>query len=110
MIAPAAPMHDPVLPSGRFAVSNASNGIRTLALDEQGNLFLTDNGGRTWQTLARSWSGSKAIVVTFTGAPKEAIAGAQHGSGRARGRFELRTDTGDLWFSFDGTHWTKKAP
>jgi hypothetical protein len=109
MIAPVAPAGGSSLPSGALVVSSASNGTRTLALDRQGNLFLTSNGGRTWQQPARSWDG-KAVTIAFSGVPNRTTPEAHHGSGFPRGRFELQTDTGAVWLSFDGTHWMKKTP
>ena len=104
-----APAKRLALPSGAFAVSSASNGTLTLALDREGNLFLTTNGGETWEQTVRSWNG-KAVTITFSGGANQAASETSHHPAVDLGQFVLRTDSGSLWVSLDGTHWTEKTP
>ena len=115
-----------VLPSGLTAISTVTAQHRTLAIDMAGTLFLSEDSGRHWESVARQWSG-RAVEVRVqrdlngnaAGASAFASAGAKHESnGLSAGAavapllpaavFEIVTDSDLIWVSTDGKTWKAK--
>ena len=84
----------PTLPSRAPIESRASLGSVVLALDAQGKLFRSKDGGRHWKQVTASWQGRAIRVSTAEPAPTA--------------MFVLTTDSGSVWTSPDGQHWTRK--
>jgi hypothetical protein len=107
------------LPSGLASVSTAAALHRALAIDRAGTLFLSEDSGSHWQTVARQWAG-RAVEVRAK-QPLNANAGAvtsatnvEHRSGSTASPmppatvFEIVNDSGLIWASADGKSWTEK--
>jgi hypothetical protein len=105
------------LPSQKPAASTVSNGLETLAIDTEGDLFLSKDPSIAWQRITRQWTG-KAIKVSLaepsstTQADANASVGAassveaiKPASTTKKAGFELTTDTGKTWSSSDGLVW-----
>jgi len=85
--------------SGAFARKTATlvsradtsvvNGKAMLRLDAGGVLMRSQNAGKTWKPVKPAWHG-RAVRLAASGAV-----------------FQLTTDTGEVWSSFDGNHWKK---
>jgi hypothetical protein len=115
-----------VLPSGLTALSTVTAQHRTLAIDMAGALFLSEDSGRHWESVARQWSGRAVEVrvqrdlnANAAGASALASAGAEHESnGLSAGAavapplpaavFEIVTDSDLIWVSTDGKTWKAK--
>ena len=85
------------LPSGLPTVSAVTARDRRLAVDRAGGVFLSEDLGNHWGSVAKQWDG-RAVTVRLQGA------GAQDGSTPAA-VFELVNDQGQLWASSDGKTW-----
>ncbi len=105
------------LPSGLAAVSMAAAGHRTLAIDEAGTLFLSEDAGNHWEIVTEQWTG-RAIVVR-TEAKKSASAAPAAASPAnstsdantapsPASFFEILNDMNQVWLSTDGKTWTAK--
>ncbi len=105
------------LPSRKPAASTISNGLETLAVDTEGDLFLSKDPSIAWQRITRQWTG-KAIKVSLAEPSSTIQADANASVGAASGveaikptsttkkaGFELTTDTGKTWSSSDGLVW-----
>lgn len=106
------------LPSERPAVSIASRDRRVLAVDDAGNLFLSEDSGKVWEKVERQWAGS-AVAVREHGREADATESAQApGSAGVIARpgavshsdtvFELVNDESQVWVSEDGRIWTAR--
>jgi len=95
----------PALPSKLAAISEATSGKRTIAIDTAGSLFLSEDAGKHWQTVDAKWSG-RAVWVK-TGPTVGAVGGLLK---QSIARFELTTDKQETWTSDDGKAWTLEAP
>ena len=84
----------PHLPSGLAAVSTATAQHCTLAIDQAGALFLSDNAGQHWESVVRQWDG-RAVEVRI----KPAL------SSPPTEVFEIVNDRGLIWASMDGKTW-----
>ena len=91
------------LPNGATALSVASAAGRTIAIDASGALFLSQDGGGHWQSVASQWTG-RAVLVRNTQASDQ-LATLQ---AKSVPRFELVTDKLETWTSADGKTWTAK--
>ncbi len=80
------------LPSGLAAISTATAGQRTLAVDPAGAVFLSDDAGQHWEPVAQEWTGHAIKLRVQTGA-----GGAV---------FQLTNISGFSWTSADGKTWT----
>jgi photosystem II stability/assembly factor-like uncharacterized protein len=109
------------LPSGLIAVSTATAQHRTLAIDQAGALFLSEDSGQHWESVVRQWDG-RAVEVRVkplwnrfdaASAPGEA---ALHGTSQPAAAnppppsppaavFEIVNDHGLIWASADGKTW-----
>ena len=89
------------LPSGLGVLASASEASRIVALDTAGALFLSEDGGKKWQTIQTQWTGRAMLVRTRP-------VGTDGGALRAPQtvRFELVNDKLQTWFSYDGKTWT----
>jgi hypothetical protein len=98
------------LPSGLPAVAAAAASHHLLAIDAAGSLFLSEDAGIVWESVARQWTG-RAIRISFSPASATAAAspsGASDASSAAApapSRFEIVTDRGLTWTSIDGRSW-----
>ena len=84
--------NQPILPSGLAAISTATVRQRMLAIDVAGALFLSEDGGKHWESVARQWTGRATAVRV------------QAGAGGAV--FQLTNVSGFSWTSADGKTWT----
>ena len=82
------------LPSGLAAISTATARQRTLAIDQAGTLFLSEDAGSHWEPVARQWTG-RAVRVRY----RPAL------NGNAAAEFEISNDQGMVWVSADGRTW-----
>ncbi len=104
------------LPGGQPAVSSASTDHRTLAIDESGDLFLSEDSGAAWRKVKRQWTGRAVAVrrhantVDTTGvtpAPETREKPAALGNlSQPETVFELVNDQNQVWISEDGRIWT----
>ena len=107
------------LPSGLTVVSMVASGHRTLAIDQAGALFLSEDSAGTWEHVSRQWTG-RAVTVRMRAAapayPSAAPAAGQFGVNPANNGpapspapiFEILNDKSQLWFSTDGRIWLPK--
>ncbi len=77
----------PLLPSGLSPVSTATIQRSTVAVDQAGGLFVSDDFGKTWAPVSRQWTG-RAVQVRASA-----------------GMFEVVNDGGLVWVSVDGKAW-----
>jgi hypothetical protein len=108
------------LPSGLPAISAVSANHHLLALDSAGTLFLSDDAGLVWEAVPQSWPG-RAMRISILSFPSNAMmdtpsssAGSSPHPPNAQSqtqpqqpllRFEIVTDLGARWTSFDGRIW-----
>jgi hypothetical protein len=91
------------LPSGLAAVSTAAAQHSLLAVDKAGNVFLSEDAGSHWESVARQWNG-RAVAVRTQAAVKANASGAA----ASEAGFELVNDQGQVWASADGNTWKIK--
>ena len=92
------------LPSGLAAVSTAVAEHSVLAVDKAGSVFLSEDSGSHWESVARQWNG-RAVAVRTQAAAKANASGA---AGSSEAGFELVNDQGHVWASTDGKTWKIK--
>jgi len=114
-----------LLPSKLPAKLRLSNGHETLAVDTEGQLFLSQDAGVHWQKIKQQWTGKITTVVLTSNTPVEqekisktsptgsiksatSLASASRVSSTRRPGFELTTDTGASWTSSDGFVWSTR--
>ncbi|MGC1462209.1 MAG: zf-HC2 domain-containing protein [Terracidiphilus sp.] len=91
------------LPSGLPAVSTAKAQGSTLAVDRTGLVFLSEDSGRHWESIALQWSG-RAVAIRV-----EPVVGAnENAEPSAAVIFEIVNDQGQVWLSTDGRNWKAK--
>jgi hypothetical protein len=94
-----------------------------LSLDQAGTLFLSEDAGRNWKSVAPQWNG-RAIQVriqqaqnSVDGAYDEPAAGgaadklkdsAAHAPALSTTVFEIVNDNNQIWVSTDGKNWNAK--
>jgi hypothetical protein len=88
------------LPSGRATVSKASNGSRTVALDDAGAVFVSKDSGVHWTAVKAQWPG-RAVRVSLN-APEAKTRNLKAATPEP---FTLITDAGVTWTSKDGQRW-----
>jgi hypothetical protein len=66
-----APM--PTLPSRLAALSTASNGSRTVAIDSAGTLFFSKDKGQHWRSVVAVWSGRGGVWTSKDGQSWKAV-------------------------------------
>jgi len=88
----------PVLPNGAIALSTATTGGRTVAIDPSGAVFLNEAPGAKWTAIATQWTG-RAVLVRVRGT---STAG---GITLEPTEFELINDQNKVWSSSDGKIW-----
>jgi hypothetical protein len=107
-----------VLPSRAPAVSVAFDATTAMAVDADGNLFSTTDGGQHWLKAAEPWQG-KAVAVQRVSPPLRVAKQQASASGSIGGPlpaamaappvFELRNERGQIWLSSDeGKTWHLK--
>jgi hypothetical protein len=94
------------LPSGLAAVSTVTEQNRTLALDQAGTLFLSEDSGSNWESVARQWAG-RAVEVRLQrpGTGSTAVAGVPLAPAPPVAVFEIVNDQNLIWVSMDGRTW-----
>ena len=91
------------LPSGLLSESTETTKDRTIAVDGAGAVFLSEDAGGHWVSVAKQWSG-RAIAVRL-----QTKIGASAGIADASaGVFEIVNDQGLVWVSADGRVWKAK--
>lgn len=84
------------LPNKLPPVATATSGKVMLAADSGGALFHSNNSGKSWKAVKGKWKGKVVRLVTPADAPNGAV-------------FRLSTDSGETWFSRDGSKWNPAA-
>ncbi|MGA8088865.1 MAG: zf-HC2 domain-containing protein [Terracidiphilus sp.] len=98
------------LPNGLDVLSVASVADRTLALDKNGALFLSEDGGKHWKPVRTQWTGRAVLVRSLNAVEKGNAVGAQGALKMSpTPKFELVTDDLQTWLSADGNTWTLQA-
>jgi hypothetical protein len=109
------------LPSGLTTVSTATAQHRTLSIDLNGTLFLSEDSGQHWEPVVRQWTG-RAVEVRVrqvwqgSDAASASAQAALHGTNQpVAGKpastsppaavFEIVNDRGLIWASVDGKTW-----
>jgi hypothetical protein len=92
------------LPSGLAAVSTATAQHRILAVDKAGTVFLSEDSGGHWESVARQWSGH-AVAVRMQAAAK---ANPSVTVLSPEVVFEIVNDQSQVWVSTDGRTWKAK--
>jgi hypothetical protein len=123
------------LPNGLTAISTAAAHGHLLAIDPAGEVFLSDDYGKTWRSVEQTWKGQAVQVLavqaptpqTTEGGPIGSFASAQAPApvpsdaavcptcsripkNAPAPVFEMVTKTGAVWISNDGETWTLKEP
>lgn len=75
-------------------LTTATSGKIILQVDSAGTVLVSKNSGKSWNLVKPVWSG-KAERIELAAPPQPSGA-----------TFQLTTDTGAVWLSRDGTHWT----
>jgi photosystem II stability/assembly factor-like uncharacterized protein len=88
------------LPSGLPAVATATARHSTLAVDQAGAVFVSEDAGGHWERVARQWTG-RAVTVRVQ--VNDSGAGATPGA-----LFEIVNDRNLVWVSADGLVWKAK--
>jgi hypothetical protein len=91
------------LPSGLPAVSTASMQHSTLAVDRLGTVYLSEDSGSDWESVANQWSG-RAVSVRVQPAVDANSGALQTGPPV----FVLVNDQGQVWVSTGGRIWKAK--
>jgi hypothetical protein len=91
------------LPSGLLSVSTETTQGRTIAVDEAGGVFLSEDAGGRWVSVAKQWNGR--VVAVHLQTKLGANAGIADASA---GVFEIVNDQGLVWVSTDGRIWKAK--
>lgn len=104
------------LPSGKAAVSTASSGSMTVAVDAAGGVFRSEDRGVHWSPVLQQWSGQAVSVMTKPGAGSTAGASASSEPSEEAPAsavaiapevtFEITNEKGQRWTSADGLVWT----
>jgi hypothetical protein len=91
------------LPSGLTALSTAMTLSASLAVDRAGGVFLSEDAGIHWESVAKQWSG-RAVAVRL-----QTIVGVTAGTASLPPAvFEIVNDQGQVWTSTDGKIWKAK--
>ena len=95
------------LPSKLPAAITLENGGRTLAVDSAGALFVSKKAGARWKAVKHQWPGK---IAALTVAPVDANKAKRSdtGSATAASTFQLTTESGAIWLSTDGVHWSAR--
>ncbi|MGA3262700.1 MAG: zf-HC2 domain-containing protein [Terracidiphilus sp.] len=98
------------LPSGLTAISTVTAKNQTLAIDQAGALFLSEDSGSHWEAVARQWAG-RAMEVrlqqheTGNTAAAAPAGGATVAPPLPATVFEIVNDQNLVWASMDGKTW-----
>ena len=82
---PINPAAKATLPSGLPALSTASSGLQTIALDTRNSLFFSNDGGAHWRPVPSQWKG-RAVRVSATSNALPQTLSVANGSGTGIGR------------------------
>jgi hypothetical protein len=84
-------------------VSRETTQGRTVAVDAAGGVFLSEDAGGHWGSVAKQWGG-RAVSVRL-----QAKVGSSAGTADVvAGGFEIVNDQGRVWVSTDGRVWKAK--
>jgi hypothetical protein len=75
-------------------------GKRMLAVDSSGGLLFSGNAGKRWKAVKPQWAGKVAKLAIVT----------DELPAKARPVFQLTTQSGAIWLSRNGTHWSPSPP
>ena len=79
---------------------------RTLAIDQAGTLFLSEDSGSHWEQVARQWAGRATEVrLQQTGTGSTAATADQAAPPLPAAIFEIVNDKNLTWASVDGKTW-----
>jgi hypothetical protein len=92
-----------VLPNGTNALSFATAQGRTVAIDPDGAMFLSETPGGQWMPVATQWTGRAVLVRARQGS-------TQTGTSSQPAIFELFNDKSGTWVSSDGRTWIAEPP
>lgn len=109
------------LPNGSVAISTAAAQHRLLAVDAAGALFLSNDSGKTWESVPRQWTG-QAVEVRLAATGDRLIAPASPEPPATAGAaantavlppappalFEIVNDSAAVFASADGKTWKAK--
>jgi hypothetical protein len=94
------------LPSGLAVVSTVTAQTRTLAIDQAGTLFLSEDSRSHWEQVARQWAGRATEVrLQQTGTGSTAATAGQVAPPLPSAIFEIVNDKNLIWASVDGKTW-----
>jgi hypothetical protein len=106
------------VPSGLPVISTVAAQNRLLAIDAGGMLFLSEDAGKTWQSVAPQWTGHAMRVRVAPAVHSYDALVPQAGVGGAPERsvaktpapvvFEVENDSRQVWVSVDGKTWKAK--
>jgi hypothetical protein len=91
------------LPSGLISVSTEMTESRTIAVDGAGGVFLSEDAGSHWVSVAKQWSG-RAVAVRL----RTKMGASADAADASAGVFEIVNDQGLVWVSTDGRIWKAK--
>jgi hypothetical protein len=94
---------DVKLPNAHEALSLATAGKRVVALDTAGALFLSEDGGKTWNPVKTQWTGRAVLVRTLRPGAQPGVLAIEQIPG-----FELVNDQLQTWVSADGKIWKEQ--
>jgi hypothetical protein len=94
------------LPSGLAVVSTVTAQTRTLAIDQAGTLFLSEDSRSHWEQVARQWAGRATEVrLQQTGTGSTAATAGHVAPPLPAAIFEIVNDKNLIWASVDGKIW-----
>jgi len=93
------------LPSKLPIATTVSSGASILAADSAGTLFVSKNGGESWQAVEQQWQGK---VTRLALAPQAEAKDATDNRVVAPSSFQLTTEAGVIWVSDDGMRWRQQ--
>ena len=92
-----------ILPSGFGALSEAKAARRAIAIDTEGGLFQSEDGGEHWQAVKTQWTGRALLVRTQQPATESGVLSME-----PLPQFELLNDKLQTWVSVDGKTWVEQ--
>ncbi len=94
------------LPGGGAVASSLVAGGNELALDENGKLFLSPDGGASWRTIRKQWKGKAIVLLNAPGGGKGGAAVLLRNESN---HAWMSTDGGETWSPYSGTNSTDES-